>query len=354
MWPCSTRYSRNFSRLSVPLNWSVYLANAMYSGQYGGQPRDLRKLPRYLTAQRIAGEIQVLQIDELAEFGRNRAAERVPVAQTPDEVRGSHDPEIQHSQFRKLAEFGWNRPAQEILGKIHLRQSRKLAKFRWDGSGQMVVREIQVLQIRELAELGRYRAVQPLVAVRRSVAGEIQAPQVRELAELTGNRSRQPVAGEVQVLQTGEPPQFRRDRPVQMPEMAGELQAPQAGKLAQLGWNRPPQPVLRKNQGGDPPGPVSFDAVPFRQRRRAEPSRVLPPVLPCGRLVERFEGRPIRRRQGRRQLARVSGSGRRIRAAHREREHAGAQEGGQDRGGAGPGNETFHAGLAPLRTTPLR
>lgn len=231
-------------------------------GMYGGQPGDLRKLPRQLVAQRVAGEIQVLQIDKLAEFRRNRAG-------------------------------------QEILGKTHLGQSRKPAKFRWDGPGQMVVREIQVLQI-------------------------------------------------------GEPSQLRRDRPAQMAEMAREFQAPQAGKLTHFGWNRPPQLVLRKNQGSDPPGPVGFDAVPFRQRRRAEPSRVLPPGVPSGRLEEHLQRRPIRRRKGRRRLPRLSRCGRRIRAAHREQQRPDAQQGRQDGGGAGPGNETFHVGLPPTRTTAPR
>ena len=74
-----------------------------------------------------------------------------------------------------------------------------------------------------------------------------------------------------------------------------EKQILKVGQVPQLGRDLPAQPILDETQSRDAAVLVRFDPVPFREGLVAQPVRVVRPVHPAGRVVERHQRRPVRR-----------------------------------------------------------
>ena len=91
---------------------------------------DIFPYRKLASCQPVTGEVQCIQITEVAQFWWNGPAQLV-VAEAEDRQRG------------KVAQFRWNCPPQIIAAEAEARQCGKVAQFRWNRPPQIVVPEVE-------------------------------------------------------------------------------------------------------------------------------------------------------------------------------------------------------------------
>ena len=115
---------------------------------------DIFPYRKLASCQPVTGEVQCIQITEVAQFWWNGPAQLV-VAEAEDRQRGkvaqfrwNCPPQIiaaeaEARQCGKVAQFRWNRPPQIIAAEAEARQCGKVAQFRWNRPPQIVVPEVE-------------------------------------------------------------------------------------------------------------------------------------------------------------------------------------------------------------------
>ena len=219
----------------------------------------------------------------------------------------------QPTELGEGAQRRWNGSRVPVAAQIQRTEPCQAAEPRRDRSAQGVVPEAQPREAGQSRQLGRNRPGQ-------LVGGQIQVAQGGQPAQLGRDRPREGVAPRVQLLEAGQGAELRRDRAAQV--VAVDHQRPEAVQVAQRGRNRAGQVVVVEKQpleerqvaqrGRDrsaqrvagqtqlrDPAVLGGHPEPLGERHVAQPVGAVRPAGAVRRVVQRLEGRTVRRRSGR-------------------------------------------------------